>query len=151
MTSDIAQQASAPGTRDGRKLALLREVWRFSWLLLLVLAAGSWYLLSWETARSVLVGGCIANGSFWILGRDIRRFLENFLEAGGASDRAKRLEKVKFFLKFYGRLLLMAAMLFALFQWLTIDVIGLLIGLSTVMLSVIVVVLSRPKLVYAPQ
>ncbi|OQX14672.1 MAG: hypothetical protein BWK76_14300 [Desulfobulbaceae bacterium A2] len=134
-----------------RKLGLIQAVLRFSWMLLLVLVAGSWYLLSWETARSVAIGGLVANGSFLVLGRDIRQFLENFLEVGGASDRAKRLEKVKFFLKFYGRLLLMAAMLFALFQWLTIDVLGLLIGLSTVMLSVIAVVLSKPKLVYAPQ
>ncbi len=144
-------QQQATRGEHSRKVGLIQAVLRFSWGLLLVLVAASWYLLSWETARSVAIGGLVANGSFLVLGRDIRRFLENFLDVGGASDRAKRLEKVKFFLKFYGRLLLMAAILFALFQSLTIDVLGLLIGLSTVMLSVIAVVLSKPKLVYAPQ
>jgi hypothetical protein len=63
----------------------------------------------------------------------------------------KSLEKVKFFLKFYGRLAVLALVLYVLITRVSIDVIGLVIGLSTIMLSVIIVVLSKGSLLLSAQ
>ena len=127
--------------------SLLRSVQRFNWLLLAVLIAGSWYMFSRTQAQSVLIGGLLASVSFFMLRRDIDLFMTNFSQAGMNWRAVKKLEKIKFFLKFYGRLTALAFVLFLLVTWVSIDVIGLVIGLSTIMLSVIIVVLSKGSMV----
>lgn len=130
---------------------LLRYVQRFNWLLLAVLIGGCWYLFSWPLAQSVLIGGVLANASFFMLRRDINDFMKNFSQAGMNWQAVKKIEKVKFFLKFYGRLAVLAAILYVLITRVTIDVIGLVIGLSTIMFSVIVVVLSKGSMLFSTQ
>ena len=131
--------------------SLLRSVQRFNWLLLAVLIAGSWYMFSRTQAQSVLIGGLLASVSFFMLRRDIDLFMTNFSQAGMNWRAVKKLEKIKFFLKFYGRLTALAFVLFLLVTWVSIDVIGLVIGLSTIMLSVIIVVLSKGSMVLSTQ
>ena len=138
-------RAAAAGTE------LLAQVQRFNWLLLGVLVAGSWYLASWHVAQSVLIGGILANGSFFLLRRDINQFMDNFSQAGMNWTAVKKIEKVRFFLKFYGRLAVLAVILYLLITRISIDVIGLVIGLSSVMCSVVVVVLGKGSMLYSVQ
>ena len=126
--------------------AMLSHVQRFNWILLALLTAGAWFLFSRMVAQSVLIGGLLANVSFFMLRRDIDHFIRNFSQAGMNWRAVKSLEKVKFFLKFYGRLAVLALVLYILITRVSIDVIGLVIGLSTIMLSVIIVVLSKGSL-----
>lgn len=146
--------------RDGQEQAarvaaagsdLLAQVQRFSWLLLVGLLVGAWYLSSWPMARSVLLGGILANGSFFLLRRDINQFMDNFSQSGLNWTGVQKLEKVRFFLKFYGRLAVLAVILYLLVTRISLDVIGLVIGLSTVMCSVVVVVLSKGSTLYSAQ
>ncbi len=130
---------------------LLRYVQHFNWLLLAVLTVGSWSFTSWLVAQSVLIGGLLANVSFFLLRRDIQRLITNVSELGQTGNAVTKQEKIKFFLKFYGRLVALFAVLFLLFTNFTINTIGLLIGLSTVMLSVIIVVLSKGRILYSVQ
>lgn len=130
---------------------LLRYVQFFNWLLLAVLIAGSWSVSSWVLAQSVLIGGLLANVSFFLLRRDITHLLANVSVAGLNWKEVAKLEKIKFFLKFYGRLATLVAVLYLLITSFTIDMIGLVIGLSTVMLSVIIVVLSKGRMIYSVQ
>jgi len=123
--------------------SLLSNVQRFSWILLAVLTGGAWYLFSGPVARSVLIGGVLANVSFYLLRRDIDLFMTNLSLAGMNWGAVKKLEKVKFFLKFYGRLAVLAVILYLLVTKVNIDVIGLVVGLSSIMFSVIIVVLSK--------
>lgn len=129
------------GADTGKKL--LRYVQRFNWLLLTFLMVGSWILTSEVFALSILIGGLLANVSFFLLRRDLERFLDNYSKAGMNWGAVKKLEKIKFFLHFYGRLMVLALVLYFLVTKVSIDVIGLIIGLSTIMLSVIIVVLSK--------
>lgn len=108
-------------------------------------------MFSWKIAQSVLVGGLLANASFFMLRQDIARFMANFSQAGMNWKAVKQLEKVKFFLKFYGRLIVLAVILYFLITRVSVDVIGLVVGLSTVMLSVIVVVLSKGSMLLSVQ
>ncbi|HDL98102.1 MAG TPA: ATP synthase subunit I [Desulfobacteraceae bacterium] len=141
--TDAAQEAAG--------VILLRYVQHFNWLLLAVLTAGSWSFSSWLVAQSVLFGGLLANGSFFLLRRDIQHLITNVSEQGQAGNPVTKQEKIKFFLKFYGRLIALVAVLFLLFTCFTINTVGLLIGLSTVMLSVIIVVLSKGRMLYSVQ
>lgn len=141
----IAEQMAEAG------VFLLRSIQRFNWLLLVALIGGGWYMYGRDLAQSVLVGGLLANVSFFMLRRDIKEFMNNFSKAGMNWNAVKKLEKVKFFLKFYGRLTALAVILYVLITSVTIDVIGLVIGLSTIMFSVIVVVLSKGSMLYSAQ
>lgn len=130
---------------------LLSNVQQFNWLLLAILVGASWYMFSWPLAKSVLVGGLLANVSFFLLRRDITLFMTTFSQAGLNWRAVKKLEKVKFFLKFYGRLAVLAVIMYLLITRVTIDVVGLVIGLSTIMFSVIVVVLSKGSMLLSTQ
>ena len=130
---------------------LLSSVQRFNWVLMAVLVVGSWYMFSRTLAQSVLVGGLLASVSFFMLRRDIDSFMTNFSQAGMSWKAVEKLEKIKFFLKFYGRLATLAVVLYALVTWISIDVIGLVVGLSTIMLSVIIVVLSKGSMLLSTQ
>jgi hypothetical protein len=144
-TVDHMHRAAESGT------SLLNYVQRFNWLLLAVLIAGSWYMFSRTMAQSVLVGGLLASISFFMLRRDVDQFVTNFSQAGMNWRAVKKLEKIKFFLKFYGRLTALAFILYLLITWMSIDVIGLVIGISSIMLSVVIVVLSKGSMLLSTQ
>ena len=131
--------------------ALLGNVQQFNFILLATLIGGSWYVYSWSLAQSILIGGVLANASFFMLRRDINSFMTTFSQAGLNWRAVKKLEKVKFFLKFYGRLALLAVILYLLITRVTIDIVGLVVGLSTIMVSVIVVVLSKGSMLLSTQ
>lgn len=143
MTSNHQDEAELVKQGADTGVSLLNSVQRFNWLLTAVMIAGSWYMFSWTLAQSVLIGGLLASVSFFMLRRDIDLFMDNFSKAGMNWRAVKKLEKIKFFLKFYGRLTVLAVILYLLVTWVKINVIGLVIGLSTIMLSVVVVVLSK--------
>ncbi len=150
MNKDVElNNTGAAGEAAG--VMLLRYVQHFNWLLLAVLVAGSWSFSSWVVAQSVLIGGLLANVSFFLLRRDIQHLITNVSALGQAGNPLTKQEKIKFFFKFYGRLVALFAVLFLLFTCFTINTVGLLIGLSTVMLSVIIVVLSKGRMLYSVQ
>lgn len=140
----VARAAEAGGE-------LLAQVQRCNWLLLALLLSGTWYLAAWPMAQSVLIGGILANASFFLLRRDISQFMDNFSQAGMNWTAVKKIEKVRFFLKFYGRLAVLALILYLLITRISIDVIGLVIGLSSIMASVVIVVLSKGSKLYSVQ
>ena len=150
MKNESDSQARVAGAAEAGT-ELLAQVQRFNWLLLAALLAGSWYLSSWAMAQSVLIGGVLANGSFFLLRRDINQFMDNFSQAGMNWTAVKKIEKVRFFLKFYGRLAVLAVILYLLITRVSIDVIGLVIGLSSIMCSVVVVVLGKGSKLYSAQ
>ena len=142
---DFVQKGAEAGA------SLLKDVQWFNWLLMAILTAGAWYFFSLKIAQSILIGGLLANVSFFLLRQDIAKFMANFSQAGMNWKAVKQLEKVKFFLKFYGRLIVLAVILFFLITRVSIDVIGLVVGLSTIMLSVIIVVLSKGSMYLSAQ
>ncbi len=82
-----------------------------------------------EAAAAVLVGGALINLSFLALTRDLR----------GAFYGPPKLEKLRFLIKFYMRLGALAAVLFYLVRVQHINIFGLLAGLSTVAISILIV------------
>jgi hypothetical protein len=124
---------------------LVRRVMIFSGLLTVVLAVGGWYISGWCFARSVLIGGMLVNGSFWLLKTDIQHLMQRVGSDEGPRGTAFTLEKTRFFLKFYARLVVLGLLLVVLASQAAIDVIGLTLGLTTVMFSVVIIGLSTGK------
>jgi hypothetical protein len=146
-----ADKGQAQASLDA-SLHIIGYVWRFSWILVVALSLAAWYAFSWEFALSVCAGGVLANMSFYFLSRDVQQFMDTFscAKACNLDTRAvQRMEKFRFFFKFYARLMVLGLLFFLLYAYLPIDIIGLAVGLSSVMVSVVVVVLGKGKELYS--
>jgi hypothetical protein len=130
---------------------MLNSIMKFSLLALTVFTAAGWYLYNWDIAQSIIAGGILANGSFYLLKRDIEQVISRVSVAGSSFKGVKNMEKVRFFIKFYARLVILGLLLFVLATKVHINMIGLVMGLSTVMLSVVVVALSKSRMTYSVQ
>ncbi|MCI5209721.1 MAG: hypothetical protein D3910_13215 [Candidatus Electrothrix sp. ATG2] len=131
------------------ELLLLHRIERFNLLVLALLIIGSWYLVDWFFARSVLVGGALSSGSFFWLKRTALRFIRHAARSGADEQgNAKPPSSSSFAVKFTVRLLVLAFLLLLVNTQFSINAIGLVIGLSTVMLSVVIVVLFQGRMIF---
>ena len=117
----------------------LGKVMVWSWLLLGVLTGLAWFGYSGFHARSVFVGGAIANVSFLFLKRDLLRLLAGPLEA----------VKPLFFMRYYLRLSVVVGVLFLLVKFQKVHIPALLVGLSTVLLGIGLAVMVAAKGIYS--
>ena len=113
----------------------LRTVLLYSWILLGFMLAVGWLVFDVLIVRSLLVGGLLANLSFWLMKRDLTRLLQGELAA----------VKVRFFIKYYARLALITLVLFLVIRHGAVHVIGLLVGLSTVFISIAAVAIDSAR------
>ncbi len=127
------------------EIPVVRNVMICSGLLLIVLAVCGWCIYGWPFARSVLIGGVLVNVSFWLLKQDIQRLMRRVGDIEGNREAATGVEKTRFLLKFYARLVVLGLLLFVVAAQVAIDVIGLTLGLTTVMFSVVIIGLSTGK------
>jgi hypothetical protein len=102
------------------------QVLQLAFVILFSLASALFYSL--EIAGAVLVGGLLSFLSFFWLQRDIQNIFLGPLRAA----------KILFFVKYYARLALLAVVLYMVVKNRIFNVIGLLVGLSTVMLSIVI-------------
>ena len=123
-----------PEQRQEDDYALLRQVEQCSLLLLALLALGGGYAFGSRFALSALLGGAVSLGSFIALKRTMMQLISRIGTQNPAAG---------FALKFYLRLLVLVVLLAAVGMNMQLHLLGLLAGLSTVMISVISVVLIR--------
>lgn len=126
-------------------LLVVRQVILCSGILLMFLVAGSWWFFGWIFAQSILIGGMLVNGSFWLLKKDAQRLMERVSAADGSSGGGVNMEKTRFFLRAFARLIVVGLLLFVLASKVPIDVIGLTLGFATIMISVVIIGLSIGK------
>ena len=121
------------------------------WLCLLVLTLGSWYVMSsLDFALSVAAGGVLANLSFLSTQRDVMGFMNslelpkseegeegNEVTEDEALKQAKKIGKSKYLVKFWLRLAIIGLVLLLLIKSGRANVFGLLLGLSTVVFTII--------------
>lgn len=123
-----------PEKRQEDDYALLRRVEQCSLLLAALLALGGGYVFGSQFALSALLGGAVSFGSFIALKRTMMQLVSRIGTKNPAAG---------FAFKFYLRLLALAVLLAAVGMSVQLHLLGLLAGLSTVMVSVISVVLIR--------
>ena len=104
----------------------LDKMGRLNWLLLAAMAAAGGLFISPSFAKGLFIGGLIANISFILLKKDITRVLAGPLNAA----------KGRFLIKYYIRLTVLALILFFLVKYKSIHLVGLMVGLSTVVISI---------------
>jgi hypothetical protein len=95
-------------------------------LLMGAMTAVSWAISTPYFAKGVLVGGLLANVSFIFLKNDLTRILAGPMHSA----------KARFFIKYYARFSLLALILFFLIRFHLVHVVGLILGLSTVVMSI---------------
>jgi len=137
------QENGAGPDADQSNALLIRKVMAGSLALLAVLATGGYVLQGWVFAQSLLIGGLLVNGSFWLMQRDTRRLLGRIGETDGAA--VINAEKTRFLLRTFGRLVVLGLLIVALAARMPIDAIGLVVGLATVMVSVVIVGLGAGR------
>jgi len=135
-----------------REHKIFRSVQSVSLILTILFAIGGYYLRSQVFAVSVLFGSALVNGSFWILRRDAEQVLNRVAASAAESSRAvQRMERIRFIVKFYAKLIVLGLLLYAASTRMQLDMIGVALGLSTVMLSVIGIVLGGGRKLYSVQ
>ena len=130
---------AASGSSASPDEVSLTKVMVFNWLLLGVLTGVGWLGYSGFHARSVFIGGAIANLSFLFLKRDLLRLLAGPLEA----------VKPLFFMRYYLRLSVVVGVLFLLVRYQLVHTLALLVGLSTVLLGIGLAVMVAAKSIYS--
>ncbi|HHB75635.1 MAG TPA: ATP synthase subunit I [Desulfobulbus sp.] len=131
---------------------ILRTIQRVSLLLTAIFAGAGFFLWGTLFAQSVLIGSLLVNGSFWMLKRDAEQILGRVATSNPDVVRTvQRLERVRFVFKFYAKLVILGLLLYAVSTRMQLNMIGVALGLSTVMLSVIGVVVSGGRKLYSIQ
>ena len=116
----------------------LFKVQMVNWLLMIAAPIAGGLAFSWTMAESILIGSLIANLSFMLLKNDLTRVMQGPLSA----------VKVHFFIKYYLRLSALAVALFFLIRFGQVQVFGLLVGLSTVVVGIVVAAAGQVKAIY---
>lgn len=120
---------------DNNEHKPLGTVLMFSWILLGIMLVTGWLAAGALMAKSLLIGGLLANTSFWLMKRDLTRLLQGELAA----------VKARFFIKYYVRLAIIAVILFLVIRSGAVHLIGLLVGLSTIFISIAVVAIANAR------
>ncbi|MCD6487310.1 MAG: ATP synthase subunit I [Syntrophobacterales bacterium] len=117
---------------DTKKTIMQRNIEIGNWVVLGVFSIVSFLFMSREFAMGVLLGGLISVVNFRWLSRDLRIvFLKH-------EDRAKPFIIVKYYIRF----ILMGVVLFFVITRMSVDVLGLLLGLSVVVINIILTVIG---------
>lgn len=131
------------------EMKILLNIQYFSLLMSAVLTVGGWYIRDIQFGLSVLLGAVLVNGSFWMLKRDSANILDRVADSNSDEVRAvQKLERIRFIFKFYAKLIVLGLVLYAVSTRMQLNMIGVALGLSTVMLSVFIVVLGGGRKVY---
>ncbi|MDR3631219.1 MAG: ATP synthase subunit I [Desulfocapsaceae bacterium] len=128
-------------------LMSLRKMQVLSWVYLVILTALSWLVVSWSFAWAVLVGGIISIVSFMVAHKDVIGFIESLTPIQGEECDKKQIKKKRagFIIKFWFRILIIGIAL-GLLMWSQKinrdNIIGLILGLSTVVFTVTITALG---------
>lgn len=116
----------------------LRKMQVVSWLYVAVLSIGSWVFFSRTVAWSILAGGVIAILSFWVSQRDLTGFLNSLVASPDLNEgEAKaRFGKSGFLLRFWIRIAIIGVVVLLLLKNSSIDAVGFILGLSTIVFTV---------------
>jgi len=105
-----------------------------NWIILAVLFISSLIFAPWKFALGILLGGFISIINFYWLGRNLQNVFKNLGDKGNI--------KGPVMVKYYIRLAITAVAIYFLITGDTVNVVGLLVGLSVVVIGIIITVIS---------
>lgn len=104
----------------------IRKIERVNWLITGAMSISAFLCFNILVAKSILIGGTVANISFFLMKRDIVKLMQGSL----------KLVKLTFLLKYYARLTALGLTLYLIAKYTQIHFGSLLIGLSSVAISI---------------
>ena len=119
-------------------LLTLQRMQVISWICLAVLIVGAAVVVSFQFALAVLVGGLVSIGSFWVSQTEVMKMIRSITSLPSQENRqaqAKQGQK-RYLLKFWGRLAIIGVVLLVVIKSQAVNIFGLILGLSTVVLTV---------------
>ncbi|MFH0781500.1 MAG: ATP synthase subunit I [Pseudomonadota bacterium] len=119
-------------------LLTLQKMQVISWCCLAVLALGSAIIMSFGFAWAVLVGGLISIGSFWVTQTEVMRVIRSVVSLPALEDRQAQARQGQrgYLVKFWGRLAIIGVVLLVVVKSHAVNIFGLILGLSTVVLTI---------------
>jgi hypothetical protein len=116
----------------------LQKMQVISWICLAVLTIGAVVIVSFEFAVAVMVGGLISIGSFWVSQTEVMRVILSVTSLSSLEDRQAQAKQGQkgYLVKFWGRLAIIGVVLLVIIKSQAVNIFGLILGLSTVVLAV---------------
>ncbi len=108
---------------------LYRDLKRLNWVILLLLASVSYFLMSNNFTTGVIIGGLMAIANFHAFQHTIRQ--------GFFPDDTRKTGKVPVIAKYYLRLAAMGILIYLSLSQKWIDPVGLTVGLSIVVIGIV--------------
>jgi len=100
-----------------------------NWITLLILGSASFFLMNVTFTLGIILGGLIIIANFYVLQRTIRFAF--------SSDGFMRTKKTSIITKYYFRIMVMGAVIYILITKGWVDPIGLIVGLSIVVINIV--------------
>jgi len=125
----------------------LQKMQVISWTLLAVMTLCSVVLVSPRFAWSVFAGGVVSICSFWVSNKDVLRLIDSVTSLSSLEDRKAQAQQGQkgYLLKFWIRIVLIGIVLFLLINSKAVNIFGLILGLSTVVLAIIFIALNMAR------
>jgi len=108
---------------------IYRELKKLNWLILLILSSISYFLMSHSLTLGIILGGLVIMTNFHVFQHTIRR---TFSPQG-----VMQTAKISIIAKYYFRLLALGIIIYILITQGWVDPVGLALGLSTVVISIV--------------
>jgi hypothetical protein len=108
---------------------ILKNIRTLNWLILLLLASLSFFLMNEPFTTGIILGGFIIIGNF--------RLLQHTIRQSFSSEGVLRANKASIIVKYYLRLLAMGLVIYFLIPRNWVHPVGLAIGLSIVVISIV--------------
>jgi hypothetical protein len=116
----------------------LQKMQVISCIVLAIMTLASAVLVSLWFAWSVLAGGLVSIASFWVSNKDVMRLIHSVTSIASPEDRKAQAQQGQkgYLLKFWLRIVLIGIVLLFLIKSKTVNIFGLILGLSTVVIAI---------------
>lgn len=122
----------------------LQKMQVMSVIVLAVMTLASALLVSLWFAWSVFAGGVVSIASFWVSNKDVLGMIHSVTSIASPEDRKARAQQGQkgYLLKFWLRIVLIGIVLLFLIKSKAVDIFGLILGLSTVVIAITFISMS---------
>ena len=108
---------------------IYRDLRRRNWIILLILSSISYFLMGHQQTTGVILGGFIIIANFKVFQHTIRRAF--------SPQCVMNTKEISIIIKYYFRLLALGMIIYILIDSGWVDPVGLAVGLSTVVISIV--------------
>jgi hypothetical protein len=115
-----------------------------AWSCLGILTVGAAIIVSLQFALAVIVGGLVSIGSFWVSHTEVMKVIDSVVtlpELEARQIQAQRGQK-GYLVKFWVRLVIIGVVLVVIIKYQLVNIFGLILGLSTVVLAITLIALN---------